>query len=72
METNNIPDAIDRKGRGVYLDTNGHREFSPAQMKRVQATAKVFLIVAALIAVWAFLAVAGIVPAAPWSAVGKA
>lgn len=73
METNTeIPDAIDRKGRGVYLDTNGHRDFSPAQLRRVQAIAAVLLLAAALVGVWAYLAVSGVVPAAPWSAVGKA
>lgn len=40
--------------------------------RRAQKVAAIFLAVMAVVALYAFLAVAGIVPAAPWSPIGKA
>lgn len=66
--TTSIPAAMTQKGRPVYLDANGDRDFSP------QTQAVIRSIVVAVLTFVALLAAGvgtGIIPPAPWSPMGQ-
>jgi hypothetical protein len=63
------PVGVTRRGRLVWEDERGERDFSPATQRRVRVGGAVFL---ALVLLLALGVATGVVPAAPWSAMGGA
>lgn len=63
------PIGVTRKGRLVYGDQNGEREFSPRTMRAIQLGSAALLLIVGLAVV---LTALGIIPPAPWSPMGQA
>lgn len=63
---NTTPIGVDRKGRLVWGDAAGNRDFSPTTQRRIRIAAALFL-TAVLVAT-----VVGLIAPAPWSPMGGA
>lgn len=63
------PIGVTPKGRIVWADADGNREFSPVVQRRVWLASVAFV---ALFILLALGLVTGLIPAAPWSPIGKA
>jgi hypothetical protein len=61
--------GVTRRGNLVWEDEDGNREWSPRTQRRVQIGSIVAVV---LLAALVLAMVTGLVPAAPWSAIGRA
>lgn len=68
MINDDLTPAVTRKGKIIWLDADGNREFSALTQQRIQVVAIIFL---TLVAALGLGLATGVIEPAPWSPMGQ-